>query len=114
MRYFDAFETSSASSLPTLIAHIAAESECPRDAVLLDDWFTITQIPELKACHQCYEEVILPLQRRDKAIALMIGARKGWGSCVLAEPRFRRVFRECVEVDDYKGLVDAVKGLRRE
>lgn len=94
--------------------------ECTRDNMLIGGlWHTISSIPALTVCEDCYESVVEPEVQRNSDVAMRFNRTvqpmhgEGMGSsCQLYSSRMRKVFRTAVQDNDLKYLARKAKERR--
>ncbi|PNS16890.1 Spindle pole body protein pcp1 [Sphaceloma murrayae] len=120
-----------------LVKHKLSLDECPRDNILQGaKWFFIPSLPDFTVCEDCHDDIIAPLLRQDKDLAMRFnrtrqslpGPKDGRSardsvasltdvareaSCALYSNRMRQVFMAAVEGNDVK-LLTRVARQRRE
>jgi len=82
--------------------------ECTKDSMILNQlWHYIPNVPELTVCEDCFETVVEPEIKNNKALATRFNrtVQPAYGetfgsSCQLYSPRMRSVFRRAVRDND--------------
>ncbi|KAJ5106950.1 hypothetical protein N7456_003625 [Penicillium angulare] len=89
--------------------------DCRRDRATKGAWHYIPALPELRACEDCYDEVIWPLAKAHHPIARSFSPSMRYlpgdtsskcheATCQLYSPRMRAKFRDAVANNDFGGL----------
>ncbi|KAG8159985.1 hypothetical protein KVR01_010622 [Diaporthe batatas] len=131
--YFDVFEkchdvamdTKSAPDVQRLADNInfwAKVDECPRDEPLRNaKWNTMSSIPEMTVCHECFLEVVFPELVADVNSHTVTGSERRSVArdfyqnpslineatvCQMASPKMREVFRRACKLEDGIDFLD--------
>ena len=104
-----------------LARKMASIRECSRDNLVLNQrWHTMSQIPELTVCEECYDGVVLPAVKQGSTLAAQfcpnprrVAAPEVSISCQLYSPRTRSVFADACRRNDLARLRDAAMQRQR-
>lgn len=124
------------TSFVRVVKHKLPIEPCPRDNILQGaKWYFIPSLPELTVCEDCHDDVVAPLLRKDKDLAMRFnrtpqsfptlrerGARDSVASlvdvtneasCALYSNQMREIFMTAVRGNDLQMLVRVAKHRRR-